>query len=166
MKGREEFYLKAKTRNSGKSCLIVPYSLHSEYPHPTSLKKRYTSPHVRYQGGHVRTVSWTGPPRGKRAPRVGISSTVFLPLEPSTPRRARPGPGPHRAHAKRRYSCGAPTHSHILQRTNQYTKTKLNMCWHSMVVINGQQADRDRSMGGREENSVRSASIYPNHSGI
>ena len=25
----------------------------------------------------VRTGSWTGPPRGKRAPRVGISSTVF-----------------------------------------------------------------------------------------
>ena len=25
----------------------------------------------------VRTGSWTGPPRGKRAPRVAISSTVF-----------------------------------------------------------------------------------------
>ena len=25
----------------------------------------------------LRTGSWTGPPRGKRAPRVGISSTVF-----------------------------------------------------------------------------------------
>jgi len=25
----------------------------------------------------VRTGSWTGPPRGERAPRVGISSTVF-----------------------------------------------------------------------------------------
>jgi len=25
----------------------------------------------------VRTGSWTGPPRGKRAPRIGISSTVF-----------------------------------------------------------------------------------------
>ena len=27
--------------------------------------------------GCVRTGSWTGPPRGKRAPRVGISSTIF-----------------------------------------------------------------------------------------
>ena len=26
---------------------------------------------------YVRTGSWTGPPRGKRAPRIGISSTVF-----------------------------------------------------------------------------------------
>ena len=25
----------------------------------------------------VRTGSWTGPPRGKRAPRVGMSSAVF-----------------------------------------------------------------------------------------
>ena len=25
----------------------------------------------------VRTGSWTGPPRGKRAPRIEISSTVF-----------------------------------------------------------------------------------------
>ena len=25
----------------------------------------------------VRTGSWTGPPRGKRAPRVGVISTVF-----------------------------------------------------------------------------------------
>ena len=34
----------------------------------------------RVEGGddrHVRTGSWTGPPLGKRAPRVGISSTVF-----------------------------------------------------------------------------------------
>ena len=30
-------------------------------------------------GRDVRTVSWTGPPRGKRAPRVGISSTVYMP---------------------------------------------------------------------------------------
>jgi len=28
-------------------------------------------------GSPVRTGSWTGPPRGERAPRVGISSTVF-----------------------------------------------------------------------------------------
>ena len=34
----------------------------------------------------MRTGSWTGPPRGKRAPRVGISSTVFG---------VRLGPGPH-----------------------------------------------------------------------
>jgi len=27
--------------------------------------------------GHTSWTSWTGPPRGKRAPRVGISSTVF-----------------------------------------------------------------------------------------
>jgi len=27
--------------------------------------------------GAVRTGSWTGPPRGKGVPRVGISSTVF-----------------------------------------------------------------------------------------
>ena len=29
------------------------------------------------KGRWVRTGSWTGPPREKRAPRVGISSTVF-----------------------------------------------------------------------------------------
>ena len=29
------------------------------------------------EGGFVRTRSWTGPPREKKAPRVGISSTVF-----------------------------------------------------------------------------------------
>jgi hypothetical protein len=29
------------------------------------------------ESDQVRTGSWTGPPRGERAPRVGISSTVF-----------------------------------------------------------------------------------------
>ena len=42
----------------------------------------------------MRAGSWMGPPRGKRAPRIGISSTVFG-VRAYPPRRARPGPGPH-----------------------------------------------------------------------
>ena len=49
-----------------------------DYPQVDILGMRYNPVNSGAENtlGSVRTGSWTGPPRGKRAPREGISSTV------------------------------------------------------------------------------------------